>query len=464
MIWLRGIAEGVAISLIALVTIWLARTVGPTFLGYYAVTATVLALGSVLINCGMSAAGSQRVANDPDAAADTWWAVTLTRLPPAIAAVLIAEVVIGLAPLQSDLRPFLAVGLLGWLAVPFGGGWLLVARGAVRSTAVARLIDSGVMALLAVVLIRSEQDAYLAPVLLVVPRFAEVLCVLTITLRMVPLRRRPSVPATAALGRQLLGTGVHYLKTDLSVFVVTSSDRLFLYAFSTATTVGLYEAAYRIIQPFYSISVVVTESMYLKLAQSYARSDITAVFRRYVDLMCFATIPLGFALSVFAAFAIDLIYGPRFAEAAQYLAVLGWVITFGYTSGVVVIPFSAWNRPRQYGNMVLSGGVTNLLLNIALIPWLTGLGAAIATLAGKIVVTVVGLRAFRHATEYPIIADFLFYFAASGIALVASAVPVWLLRLPPAAGVITFGAVYCLIVLRFRWLATLPRQSETHLR
>ena len=166
--------------------------------------------------------------------------------------------------------------------------------------------------------------------------------------------------------------------------------------------------------------------------------------------MCVATIPLGFFCMAFAPWVIGLVYGTRFANAADYLAILGWVITFGYTSAVVVSPFLAWGMPRQYGNSIFAGNVANLALNLLLIPSFQAVGAAVATLAAKIAVTVLGLRHFRQATTYPVVADFSVYFAISGFALGLATIPGFLLHLPDVFGVSVFGVTYATLAFASR--------------
>jgi O-antigen/teichoic acid export membrane protein len=251
--------------------------------------------------------------------------------------------------------------------------------------------------------------------------------------------------------REYLFSGVHYLKSDASMAVFNSSDRIFLYVFATPTIVGLYDAAYRIIQPFYLISLVVGDAMYASIARAIGTDRLGSVFRLYVERMCFATIPLGFFLVGFSGLVVSVVYGPSYADASGYLAILGWVITFGYTSGIAVLPFAGWNRPREYGNATAAGGVVNLILNVALIPSFGGFGAAWATVGAKVAVTVVGLRYFRRATDYPLVRDLVEYAAISACALVAALGIQQITNVPDIAGAFIFGAAYTGLVAVVRW-------------
>jgi O-antigen/teichoic acid export membrane protein len=111
--------------------------------------------------------------------------------------------------------------------------------------------------------------------------------------------------------------------------------------------------------------------MYRSLARSLGTADFNRVFRRWVDLMSVATIPVGFVALAFAPWIIGFVYGPQFSGAETYLALLGFVITFGYMAGIVTIPFTAWNAPAPYGRAVAGA---NIGLNVLLIPSSAGSG------------------------------------------------------------------------------------------
>lgn len=456
----RGGAEITGLLLGLISTVWVSRAVGPSYFGYYAVTLTVIALATTGINAGLSTAGSQRVANEPERAGEIWWAILVGRVAVAVPAIGLALVILAVVPIAPVLHDFLVIGLLVWALLPFRTEWLLVAEGRLRAISAIRVLGSIASVLVAVLFIHGPSDAGRLPFVPVA--FAAVSAIVSMALagRTWSLRR-PVEPGPRAVLRAHLRDGLHYLKSDASVFIFTSSDRLFLYAFATPAVVGLYEAAYRVIQPFYMISVVVGDAMYLQLAQAFGTNRLRPTFRRYVDLMCFATIPLGFFLLAFAPTVIAILYGTKYAEASGYLAILGWVITFGYTSGVAVIPFSAWNRPREYGSSTLLGGALNLGLNFALIPRYNGYGAAWATVAAKVAVTLSGVRYFRRATDYPLVRDFVEYASFSAAASAAAFAAGQLLPYPTISGIAAFGLTYVGLVAVVRWRRYEPLTAAT---
>ena len=446
----RGGAELSALVLGVITTLWVSRAVGPSYFGQYAVMMTVVTLGGLLINAGLTTAGAQRVANTPSARAEVIWVVTVIRIVLAAVAVLVAFLVLALAPVDPVLAGLLRTGLLVWLLTPLTYGWVLIAQGRLSVISSLRVTSAVATLVSALILVGDVSDAARLGWIPVAGAFVNALGTSIVMYRGSP-ARRPTSASLAKTIRSYLGAGGHCLKADLSSFVFTTSDRLFLYVFAPPAVVGLYAAAYSVIQPFYMINAVIWDAMYLPLARALRTERLRPLFRRYVDLMAFATIPLGFFLTWFAPTVIAILYGAQYEGAAEYLGILGWVITFGYTSGIAVLPFSAWNQAREYGNATALGGSLNLVLNIALIPPFQGLGAAWATVAAKIAVTIAGLWYFRRATDYPLVRDFVEYFAVSGASLAAAVVTTLVLPFGSGVGIVVFGVVYVLLVATLRW-------------
>lgn len=459
----RSAAETIGMLLGLVSTIWLTRSVGPSYFGYYAVMVTVIGLGGLLINAGLSTAGSQRVANNPNTAGEVLWVVTVTRVVIAAAAIVGGLVLLAVLPMDPILRQYLRVGLVVWAIIPLRSEWALVAQGRLRALSGLRVAGASATLLTVVLLIHDASDAERAAWIPVVGAIVSGAGSALLAHRWSAFRRPAAIPLAASI-RAYLQDGLHYLKSDVSVFIFTSSDRLFLYAFATPAVVGLYEAAYRVIQPFYMISVVASDAMYLRLAQAMENGQLAPTVRRYVDLMCFATVPVGFFLFAFSSSVISILYGSSYAAASPYLGILGWVITFGYTSGVAVMPFSAWNRPREYGNATGFGGLLNLGLNIALIPPFKGFGAAWATVAAKVAVTLIALRYFRRATDYPLVRDFAEYLIISAAALAVTVPTSWILSLPAVYGIFVYGAAYVVLVAIVRWRHYGPVFQRARLR
>ena len=442
----RAIAEALSLIAAAIAAVWISRAVGPANLGYYAIATVVMQLGVILVNAGLPQVGSQRVSSRPEEQSAAWRLLLLSRLVLAVVLVGSTELVLFVIPIDPILAGLLATVALAWLVVPVSSEWLLVGTGRVSGLALSRGLGSLAGLVAAVALIRGPGDVRFLALVAIGPVVTSALS--SMLLSLVWSTRRRSRGATVPSLSEYADDARHVLKGELATFVLFSSDRLFLYAFTTPAMVGIYEAAYRLIQPFYAVASIVNDVMFLPLA-AWLKDRQPAIFRDYVDAMSFATIPLGPFCLGFGGLVIAVVYGPDYGAAGLVFAILGWVITFGYTSGILVVPLIPWARQREYGNAIAAGSGASLALNAVLIPVAGGLGAAVATVGAKVVVTVIGVRYFRALSDYPILRHYGVYFVMSGVALAISQIS-RLLGLPEVVGAVAFVLTYLALFAMWR--------------
>ena len=455
----RGLGELIALAAAAVTSVWISRVMGAEQLGLFAVAATVLAFAQTITDAGLPSLGAQLIANGAPERA-VWARVTLVRSAGAVSGVILGVVVLTTVGVPPPLRTLLVGALVGWAVSPLNANFALVAVGAIRSVALLRALGALGSTAIAVIFIRTPEDILGLAVLLTVPALVNAAGSTMLILRHGESGRLhkdfDSMPPTVIAWYR---RGFDYAKADLSLLVYMSVDRLVLFATAGAFAVGLYEAAFRLIQPFYALSAVIRESMFLELARAYGSPHSAVTMKRWANSMLIATIPVGPFLSIHGAWVIAVIYGPAFADAALPLAILGWAITVGFVSGAVVLPFLSWNLGREYGNAVLAGNVTNVAGNLLLTPAFAGTGAALATVASKVAVTAFGLGPFRAASTFPMITWSLRYLAASMLAASLSVV-VLVSAGHEILSTLAFGLAYalCLVSMaRFgAWLPT-PR-------
>lgn len=416
----RAVAEITGLILGAVSMIYLSRIVGPEYLGFSATTSAILLLVSRLADGGLTSLASQRLARD-DEGLSQLLAVTI---PPklVVSVVLIAASLIltDCSSVDTRLKYFLKISVFTVMFEACTPSWVFVALGRINISSVIRVGQALLYAGAIFLMVRDPGDWKHLPYLILLNSFINFALAIYFLWHFKLYRVDSSVFKNNYWGRlkEFYRESVHFLKADLSSYVYTTSDRIILYYFTNSYVVGIYEAAYKVINPFYAINAVITPTMFRELAQSFKQNRLYPVMARYVFSMSLFSIPLGFFLVYFAKTVVDLLYGAKFIDSVPSLTVLGFVITFGFTSGIMVQPFSAWNLSREYGNSILSGNVLNTILNFCLIPYMGAVGAALATLGAKLIVTIVGYVYFKRVTHYPIMTDFIYFAIASILPLI----------------------------------------------
>ena len=247
----------------------------------------------------------------------------MARLALALLVVLVGLLADVALVADPQLRAFIAAVTIGLPFAALKSEWLLVAQGVVQMVALTRVAGALATAVMTIALVQTADDARYLPIIFVAPLVTTALLgFVVVFLGKHVDGRLLALPTPSAIVTSITA-GAHYLTAELSNFAYANSDRLFLYAFAGATVVGLYDAAYKLIQPFYAISSVVGDSMYRLLAKSFGTTDFGRVFRQWVDLMCIPTIPVGFLCLAFAPWVIEIVYGPAFSGPPHSLRSLG---------------------------------------------------------------------------------------------------------------------------------------------
>jgi O-antigen/teichoic acid export membrane protein len=117
--------------------------------------------------------------------------------------------------------------------------------------------------------------------------------------------------------------------------------------------------------------------------------------QRLLNLVVLLSYGVAIPTTMLAPFIIRLFYGAAFADAAPMLAILMWAgvwISLGLVRSAVV---QSENRQVLTLRAGILGAVSNVLLNLVLIPPLGGVGSAIATVVSQAVATHLSSFLFR---------------------------------------------------------------------
>lgn len=178
------------------------------------------------------------------------------------------------------------------------------------------------------------------------------------------------------------------LLSGLAVMLYMRVDQLMLKEMIGAEAVGIYSAALRISETWYTVPTIVTASIFPAIIESKRLSETLYQERMQKLLNVLVAFALfGAILTTLAAnWLVAALFGSHYAEAAPILMIHAWagVFTFlGVASGKWYI-LEGMTRPLFY--RTLAGVVTNIPLNLALIPVAGAQGAAVATVVSYSVV------------------------------------------------------------------------------
>ncbi|OFV67451.1 MAG: membrane protein involved in the export of O-antigen and teichoic acid [Candidatus Syntrophoarchaeum caldarius] len=215
----------------------------------------------------------------------------------------------------------------------------------------------------------------------------------------------------------LLGfTWVIYHKTDIIMLSMLRGD----------ASVGLYSAAFQLIEPLGFIGSALMISVF-PLMSNYFVSSKEKLIKSYkfsVKYLLIIAFPVVIGISLLADKVIFLVYGPSFSDSTAALRLLIWAFIFISTNSVLMNLLISINQQKL---TALSAGIcaiVNVILNLILIPQLSYTGAAIATVVTNAVLFMLN-----------------FYFVSKHLLVL----PVHKILVKPVIGVLVMGGfIYCL--------------------
>ncbi len=181
--------------------------------------------------------------------------------------------------------------------------------------------------------------------------------------------RRTSIMGLAWLGNMAFNT----------------SDMLVLGAFSNPRQIGLYSAAYRILNQVLVTYYLLTNVLY----PQFARLDVVErrrMLRPRIFLLLFAA---GAVLALFIAVvrrpALTIVFGRDFAVAAPLLLLLACCLPLDFLTSYLSNAYLAWNMERSVLVCAVVAAGVNIALNLATIPRYGAMAAAVNTVVAYLV-------------------------------------------------------------------------------
>jgi O-antigen/teichoic acid export membrane protein len=164
--------------------------------------------------------------------------------------------------------------------------------------------------------------------------------------------------------------------------LLTNTDILIISWLRSASDVGIYSAAIRIIQVLYLVPMVIQFST-LPLFSRLARVDdpkFRSILERTIGIIFIASIPLAFGGFVLGTPIMALVFGGAYASGSLAFKILMLTLLVDFPAAIISNAIFSYNHQRSLIVSSAIGGGLNVLLDIILIPPFGMVGSAFATL------------------------------------------------------------------------------------
>jgi O-antigen/teichoic acid export membrane protein len=211
--------------------------------------------------------------------------------------------------------------------------------------------------------------------------------------------------------KELLLFSLPLLATYILSIIILRMDTLMLGYFKTTTIVGLYNAAHPISQ-LISVFLMSLVFIYLPIAsQLYSKNLMEEMRRNYMILTKWifsATFPFFLVIFLFPETVLNVSFGSPYVEASVALQILALGMFIHVFLGPNAATLIAIGSTKL--NMIddLIGAITNISLNIFLIPMMGIMGAAIASAISLAVInTLKSAQIFHMHKIHPFTKNYL---------------------------------------------------------
>lgn len=379
---------------------WIARYLGPEQFGLYSYAIAFVGMFGFLAALGLESIVVRELVRTPECKDETLATTFALKFVGGIAVIAVSLATIPV------LRP--NDSLSWWLVAVIGAGLVFQAFDAIdylfqaqvksRYTVVARNTAFVIMTAVRILLL------YMGAPLLAFACAASAEIALGAMGLLAVYRRRGHAPpkwrGSLARARTLLTASWPLALSSLAVWGYMRVDQLMLGTMADDRSLGIYSAAVRLAEAWYFVPMVIVSSVFPSILQ-LKKQDPHLYYQRIqrlFNLMSALSYAVVIPTSFLAGPIITLLFGPSYLEAAPILVVLLW-------SGLFVslgVAREAWIVSEGLMPFSLAatsvGAVSNVALNLLLIPRYGGMGAAVATLVAQWLAVSLSTL-FRHETR-----------------------------------------------------------------
>ncbi|HUC01298.1 MAG TPA: flippase [Candidatus Paceibacterota bacterium] len=223
----------------------------------------------------------------------------------------------------------------------------------------------------------------------------------------------------------------------------TNSDILIISWMRSASDVGIYSAAIRIIQTLYLVPGIIQYAT-LPIISRLAKND-SARFRtaleRTLGMVFLMSIPLSLGGIVLGTQIMGFIFGPSYAAGGLAFKILAATLMFDFPAAIIINALFAYEHQKSLVISSALGGVVNVGLDLTLIPFFGITGSAVATLIAQAINNGYLWWAMKKVNPFTVLSSLKRIFIG-GIVMAACAIGLMALGTNVALNIILCTIVY----------------------
>ncbi len=433
------------------VSVYLARVLGPETYGQVGYALAVLAYFILFTDGGLQVLGTRAVAAGQGTVSELAGRVLTLRVALTVLSLL---VIIPLADLfSSSANSARLLILFSFALIPMAGNlaWVFRGKERMRMVGFSEMLQMGSYLVLLLLLVRGPEQLFLIPLVFLAGHGLSALFLWGGQLRNWgwPTFTRPGGNHAA-----MLRAALPLVLTLFLHQIYFNFDTLMLGHLRSEHEVGLYTAVYHIIFAVISVNVVLMEAIFPTFSKLFldGTAALQQLLRKSVSISIIMALPLGVGGTVLARPLVLALFGPDYADSAIALQLLIWSAVLAFIGANYGYCLVACGRQKILAWSAAVGALVNVVLNFWLIPQYGIPGACVATVISQALMLCCESSAFfwKVARALPLFG--LVWKAAlsalvMGLALIllGERLPVWL---AVAGGAALYAGLFWLLARR----------------
>jgi len=193
-----------------------------------------------------------------------------------------------------------------------------------------------------------------------------------------------------SIAKQLLKDSWPLIFAAIVVSIYMRIDQIMIKEMLGEYEVGIYSAAVRLSEAFYFIPMLITASLFPAILNAKNRSEelYKERLQRLYTFMVWFAIAIALPMTFLSDWLILLLFGEAYQDAGRVLMIHVWAAIFVFLGVAFAKYLLAENLTKIAFQRTLIGAVSNVFLNLWLIPIYGVAGAAIATLLAQFIANV----------------------------------------------------------------------------
>lgn len=196
----------------------------------------------------------------------------------------------------------------------------------------------------------------------------------------------PRIQISVRWCKKLLTQSYHYILSNMMVAIYMQTDKFMLKQMLDETSVGYYSLASSLNLIWVFILSAIIDSMFPSIFRYFETNHDKYIKtnKRLYAIIIYISLFVSILFCVFGELIIGILYGKEYLPATMPLRIVTWYTIFAYLG----VARNAWvvceNKQKYLKYMYMAAAISNIVLNIIMIPSWGPSGAAFASLITQI--------------------------------------------------------------------------------